>query len=86
MAILPDLSALSREQLAEMVKALAASQSTGQRLTIKLGTKGNVCVYGLGRYPTSLYASQWERLLDPEFADRMKAFMAANRTALATKD
>ena len=44
MAILPDLSSLSREQLEQMVAALAAKPAT--KLTYKVGEKGNVCVYG----------------------------------------
>ena len=81
MAILPDLSQLSREQLEQMVAALAAKPAT--KLTYKVGEKGNVCVYGLGRFPTSLYASQWERIIAD--IDGLKAFIEANRPRLATK-
>lgn len=81
MAILPDLSSLSREQLEQMVAALAAKPAT--KLTYKVGEKGNVCVYGLGRFPTSLYASQWERIIAD--IDNLKAFIDANRPRLATK-
>ena len=82
MAILPDLSQLSREQLEQMVAALAAKPAT--KLTYKVGEKGNVCVYGLGRFPVTLYASQWERLLSE--ADAIKAFITANASKLARKD
>ena len=57
MAILPDLSSLSREQLEQMVAALAAKPAT--RVTLKVSEKGAVCLYGLGRFPVTLYASQW---------------------------
>ena len=83
-AILPDLSQLSREQLAEMVKALAANQSAPRSLTLKVSEKGCLCVYGLGRYPVTLYASQWERLLG--HADAIRAFAKANAGKLATKE
>ena len=52
-------------------------------LTIALGQKGGVCVYGLQRFPVTLYASQWAKLLDNK--DAILAFIAANATALAHK-
>jgi len=82
MAILPNLNELSREEL--IAQLLAAKEQRTSRLTLKVGEKGNVCLYGLGRFPTSLYASQWERLLD--HADAIRAFMDENRAKLATKD
>jgi hypothetical protein len=84
MAVLPDLSQMSREQLAEMVKALAANQSAPRSLTLKVSEKGALCVYGLGRFPVTLYASQWERLL--AHADAIRAFAKANASRLATKE
>jgi DNA-binding PadR family transcriptional regulator len=80
--ILPALDELSREQLIEML--MAAKEQRNSRLTLKVGEKGNVCLYGLGRFPVSLYASQWERVLD--HADIIRAFMDENRAKLATKD
>ena len=82
MAILPDLSSLSREQLEQMVAALAAKPAT--RVTLKVSEKGAVCLYGLGRFPVTLYASQWERLLTE--AETIKAFITANASRLARKD
>ena len=82
MAILPDLTQLSREQLEQMVAALAAKPAT--RVTLKVSEKGAVCLYGLGRFPVTLYASQWERLLSE--AETIKAFITANASRLARKD
>lgn len=53
-------------------------------LTFKIGEKGGLSIYGNGRFPTTLYASQWERLL--ERADDIKAFLKANAHKLATKE
>ena len=53
-------------------------------ITMKIGEKGGVSVYGLGRFPTSLYKEQWIRLLDK--ADDIRAFIAANEKRLATKE
>ncbi len=50
---------------------------------IKVSAKGAISVYGMGRFPVTLYASQWEQLLakGPE----IKAFILANTSLLATK-
>lgn len=79
--ILPDLSQLSREQLIAQIEAMKAASAT--KLTLKVSEKGALCVYGLGRFPVTLYASQWERLLAS--ADAIRAFAKANADKLATK-
>lgn len=50
---------------------------------IKVSTKGAVSVYGLGRFPVTLYASQWQTLFSKQ-ADVM-AFLELNKASLATK-
>jgi hypothetical protein len=45
--------------------------------------KGGVSVYGLGRFPVTLYYEQWIRLLD--HADQIKAFMEENKSRLKMK-
>ena len=52
---------------------------------IKLGSKGNVCVYGVGRYPVSLYASQWAVLIEKVKSGKLEAFIAANHDKLSFK-
>ncbi len=66
--------------------ALKAKQAAKIKpLDLKIGEKGGVCVTGLnGRFPVTLYAAQWLRLLD--FADQIKAFIGANKAKLAWKD
>ena len=92
--VLSDLSQLSREQLIAMVEA--ARNAPAARIVCKVtaakidpktgkpvGTNGAIAVYGLGRFPVTLYWSQWQRLLD--HADAIRAFAAANASSLATK-
>lgn len=79
--ILPDLIQMNPDQLRAMILAMASQPA--QRLTIKVSAKGAVSVFGLGRWPTTLYASQWERLLGDK--DRILAFIKANHAALAVK-
>ena len=67
-------------------EALRARQAAGVgRLTVKASTKGAVSVYGLGRWPVTLYREQWERLLTPEQAKAILGFIVANDKTLARK-
>lgn len=56
----------------------------GRSVSLKVGEKGGVSVYGLGRFPVTLYKEQWIRLLD--MAGDIRAFIAANEGSLKTKD
>lgn len=50
---------------------------------IKVSEKGAVSVYGLGRFPVTLYPEQWERLL--AMADEIRAFIRDNANKLKWK-
>lgn len=63
--------------------ALAAAKSKAKPFGLKVSDKGGVSVYGLGRFPVTLYKDQWERLLD--HSDEIRAFLADNAGKLATK-
>ena len=52
-------------------------------LEFKVGEKGGVSVYGLGRFPVTLYYEQWVRLLDS--ADGLRAFLEENKSKLKLK-
>jgi len=52
-------------------------------LTLKVSQKGGVSVYGLGRFPVTLYKEQWEKLLD--IVDDIRAFLKENESQLKTK-
>jgi hypothetical protein len=51
---------------------------------MKVSDKGAVSVYGMGRFPVTLYKEQWLRLLD--IADEIRAFIAANEEKLKSKE
>ncbi len=74
-----NLNDLSKEQLIALLQA----QSAPKALTLKVSEKGALSIYGLGRFPVTLYRGQWERLLDQ--ADTIRAFMTANTALLAEK-
>jgi len=53
------------------------------QLRLKVSEKGGVSVYGLGRFPVTLYKEQWARLLD--YADAIKLFLKENDQLLKAK-
>ena len=69
----------SYEELKARLAELEKTQ--GQRRTgvleFRVGEKGGVSVYGLGRFPVTLYYEQWTRLLDA--APELKAFLEARQ-------
>jgi hypothetical protein len=69
------------ERLRAENKQLKSSASRG--VTLKVSEKGGVSVYGLGRFPVTLYKEQWTKLLD--MADDIRAFIRNNDSSLKTK-
>ena len=55
----------------------------GRAVSLKVSEKGGVSVYGLGRFPVTLYKEQWTKLLD--MADEIRAFLKDNDARLKTK-
>ncbi len=55
----------------------------GRGTSLKVSEKGGVSVYGLGRFPVTLYKEQWTKLL--AMADDIKAFIKEHDAALKTK-
>ena len=53
-------------------------------VSLKVSEKGGVSVYGLGRFPVTLYKEQWTRLL--EMADDIRTFIADNEGKLKAKE
>jgi hypothetical protein len=85
--------ALSHDQEAELVRLRAELASAHAaldkarkvRLTnVRVSEKGAVSVYGLARYPITLYANQWEILLSQ--AEQILDYIEANRARLARKE
>jgi hypothetical protein len=65
-----------KARLTELEKQ-GAGRRTGQ-LEFRVGEKGGVSVYGLGRFPVTLYYEQWVRLLDS--AAPLRAFLEENKS------
>jgi hypothetical protein len=58
-------------------------RTTSRAVSLKVSEKGGVSVYGLGRFPVTLYQEQWTKLLD--MADDSRAFIRANESSLKAK-
>ncbi len=61
----------------------ALKAKTSRATTIKVSEKGGVSVYGLGRFPVTLYKEQWLKLL--AMADEIKRFILENEDRLKVK-
>ena len=70
------------ERLRNENAALKKGAATGIRM--KVSEKGALSIYGMGRFPVTLYKEQWLRLLD--MSSEIRAFIAANETQLKAKD
>jgi hypothetical protein len=68
-------------RIAELEK-LASSKKKGS-LEFRVGVKGGVSVYGLGRFPVTLYYEQWVRLLD--VGGELREFLEENKSKLKLK-
>ena len=55
----------------------------GRAVSLKVSEKGGVSVYGLGRFPVTLYKEQWTKLL--AMADEIRTFIKENDANLKTK-
>ena len=75
-----ELARLRAENAALKEKA----KSTPKDMYFKVSQKGAVSVYGLGRFPVTLYKEQWERLL--KRASDILDFIKENEADLKTKD
>jgi len=69
------------EQLRKENAALKKGAATG--ITMKVSEKGGLSIYGMGRFPVTLYKEQWLKLLD--LSDDIRTFIAANEGQLKTK-
>lgn len=68
----------------DLIKALEAAKASRVRdLTLKISEKGALSVYGLGRFPVTLYKSQWHRLLGK--VNAISEFLAVNDDKLVDK-
>ena len=74
-----------KAELEKLKAENAALRSRGSKgVSMKVSEKGGVSVYGLGRFPVTLYMEQWLKLLD--LADDLRAFIKENEGRLKKKE
>jgi hypothetical protein len=73
---------LELERLRAENEALKKKRNTA--VSLKVSEKGAVSVYGLGRFPVTLYQEQWQKLL--AMADEIKSFIEENKASLKVKE
>ena len=64
--------------------AALKEKGRGAPTSMKVSEKGAVSVYGLGRFPVTLYQEQWQKLLG--MSEEIKAFIADNKDRLKAKE
>ncbi|HEV8310741.1 MAG TPA: hypothetical protein VGW35_24010 [Methylomirabilota bacterium] len=73
---------------AELARLRAENEALKNRarkgISLRVSDKGGVSVYGLGRFPVTLYKEQWLKLLD--VADEIRTFIRENEGQLKTKE
>ena len=67
------------EEAAQHLSAMVKPQP----LRLKVSPKGGVSIYGMGRFPVTLYSDQWRRVLD--FGDEIRSFIDTNQDKLSCK-
>ena len=77
-----EISQSEREELEALRKEKASGFN--KELTLKVSQKGAVSLYGLGRFPVTLYKEQWEKVFP--FIDKIKEFIKLNAPELKTKN
>jgi len=72
-----------KEELEALRKEKAEGKLNSTDLTLKVSQKGAVSLYGLGRFPVTLYKEQWERVIP--FIGQIQEFIKVNEGSLKTK-
>jgi len=72
------------EELKARLAALESQRSGKSGLQFRVSEKGGVSVYGLGRFPVTLYYEQWTRLL--EAVPQLREFLEENKSKLKLKE
>lgn len=77
---------LELERLRAENVALKSEKKTAsfRDISFKVAEKGGLSVYGLGRFPVTLYKEQWVRLLDKE--QDIRTFIKANEEKLKSRE
>lgn len=79
-----DAPAEAAETTEQKTEAQPEKKTARGQLTLKISEKGALSIYGLGRFPVTLYKEQWTRLL--AISDQIRKFIEENNEKLKTKE
>jgi hypothetical protein len=81
-----DTNEPSYDELKAELEKLKHEKDTRRKgdITFKVSEKGAVSVYGMGRFPVTLYQEQWLKLLAA--GDQIREFIEANKSKLKAKE
>lgn len=79
-----NLNEMSNADLVALIQQMQLKQNKPKEITAKVSTKGALSIYGLGRWPVTLYASQWKRLL--AHVDYVNQALEVNKSNLTEKE
>jgi len=80
-----ELTNTERDELEQLRKQKATREAQDKKgISFKVSEKGGVSVYGLGRFPVTLYQEQWLRLFSE--VENLKTFIEENKAKLKTKE
>jgi hypothetical protein len=78
---------MAEDEMTELARLRAENEQLksqrGRSVSLKVSEKGGVSVYGLGRFPVTLYKEQWKKLLD--MAEEIRTFLRDNDERLKSK-
>lgn len=88
-ALFETIDSMSDENIQQELERLRAENEALKKkrnsaISMKVSEKGAVSVYGLGRFPVTLYQEQWLKLL--AVADEIKGFIEENKASLKAKE
>jgi hypothetical protein len=73
-----------KDELERLRKENEALKAASSGVRMKVSEKGAVSIYGMGRFPVTLYKEQWLKLLD--MSTQIRAFIAENESQLKKKE
>jgi hypothetical protein len=71
------------ERLKAENEQLKSKSDASRQVYLKVSEKGGISLYGLGRFPVTLYQEQWDTVLG--MTDQIREFIATNRSRLKAK-
>ena len=79
------LERVSENERIKELEALLEASNSRSALKYKVSEKGALSVYGLGRFPTTLYLEQWQRFLSDANLSAIKSFIQSNSHLMTRK-